>query len=331
MPQSRGIQVSDGRRSFCYQKRKFKENLSTTLQNVECDTELSRYATQNNALAVVADDTDFLIYEGNWKYWSARNLNFAQLTTMEYCRSALRMTLGLAPKQLPILATVAGNDIIRQEYVQPLHRLLRISRYNRFTKLAQFVRSNKTDVASISQAIFGSTANQYANLVAESIGTYDINYEPANEVDVLTEKSAFETCFYTFLNGLPYNITLIFSDLRRTDFLSYCDVLVPIVKRQIGFVRQHKNDPNYRQTIVAKLDHSQPYKEFNITPEYPTITLPSLLDVTFDKNEHLNSLRFKLLSWLIFGSGQEALRIEEVPRHYMVVVTTLKLLLNVSP
>ncbi len=254
---------------------------------------------------------------------------------MEYCRPALRMALGLSQKQLPVFATLAGNDIIRYDYVQPFHRRLRLTRYNRFHKLAQYVRSNKTDVASISQAIFHSVSNRFVSLVEESIVTYDINYETTNQVDLLTEKSAFETCFYTFLNGHPYNITSIFSDLRRKDFLSYHDVLVPIVKRQIGFVRQHKNDEEgseqgYQQTIVAKVDHSQSYKELSIAPEYPKIKLPNLLDITFDtKNESLHSLRFDLLTWFVFGNGQ-TFKIEEIPSNYMVVVTTIKLLLSVS-
>lgn len=298
--------------------------------NVECDTELARFATLNNAVAVIADDTDFLIYEGNWKYWSARCLNFNQLTTMEYCRPALRVALGLAPKQLPIFATLAGNDVIQHDLVQPFHRRLRLNRHDRFDKLARFVRCNKTDVGSISLAIFGSTEEQFVSLVQESISTYNINYETTPEKDLLTEKSAFETCFYTFMNGLPHNITLMFSDLRRGDFLSYYDIFMPIVKRQIGFVRQHKNSEEYKQIIVTKIDHNQSYKEFSIAPDYPKMELPGLLDITFDtKNEHLNTIRFDVLAWLIFGDDR-TLQIEKIPANYMVVVSALKYLLNIN-
>lgn len=302
-------------------------------QNVECDTELSRYATMNNAVAVVADDTDFLIYEGNWKYWSARSLNLAKLTTREYCRPALRMALGLTQKQLPIFATLAGNDIIRYDFVQPFHHRLRLTRNNRFDKLAHFVRSKNigiNDVENISQAIFGSIEDQFVSLVQESISTYDIHYEPTSESDLLTQNSAFETSFYTFLNGLPFNMTLMFYDLRRDDFISYYDIVVPIVKRQIGFVRQHKNDREYKQTIVIKVDHNESHKEFRISPEYPEIKLPDLLNITFDtKNQSLNSLRFGMLTWMIFGYDQ-TFKIEEIPANYSVVVSTLKFLLNVS-
>ncbi|KAJ6643625.1 Constitutive coactivator of peroxisome proliferator-activated receptor gamma [Pseudolycoriella hygida] len=301
--------------------------------NVECDTELSRFATMNNAVAIVADDTDFLIYEGNWKYWSARKLNLLHLTTMEYCRPALRMALGLSQKQLPMFATLAGNDIIRHDFVQPFHRQLRLTRYNRFQKLAQLVRSNNiNDVASISRAIFGSTESQFMNLVEESITTYDIYYdhEQGTQEDLLTERSAFETSFFTFLNGSSYYITLMYYDLRRTDFRSYYDVVMPIVKRQIGFVRHHKNEQNYMQTIVMKIDHTQSHQELKIAPEYPKIQLPDLMELTFNtQNESLTTVRFDVLAWIVFGC-QEIIQIEQIAPKYMVVVSALKFLLSIN-
>lgn len=251
---------------------------------------------------------------------------------MEYSRSALRKALGLSQQQLPIFATFAGNDVISQDQVQPFHRRLRLTRYNRFNKLAQFVRSNKVDVMSITLAIFGSTTSQHVNLVQESINTYDIHYNCAtNEMDSLQQKKDIGTCFYTFVNGLPYNITLIFSDLRRNDFLPYVDALLPILKRQIGFVRQHKNDENYEQKIIAKVDHSQSFKELNVSPEYPTIQIPSLLDITFDDmgSEEWNPLRFELLTWLVFGCNR-VFAIDKIPMNYKVLVTALKFLLDVS-
>lgn len=35
--------------------------------NEECDLELAQYAHHHNALAVISNDTDFLIYEGRWQ------------------------------------------------------------------------------------------------------------------------------------------------------------------------------------------------------------------------------------------------------------------------
>jgi hypothetical protein len=80
---------------------------------MECDAELAQYACNNpSVIAVLADDTDFLIFPGKWKYFSVLNMNVETLTTMEYSRTALRNHLNLNDKQLLVLSTIAGNDIV---------------------------------------------------------------------------------------------------------------------------------------------------------------------------------------------------------------------------
>lgn len=84
----------------------------------ECDSEIARYAYNNpKVLAVIGDDTDFLIFAGHWRYFSLKNLNVDTLETMEYSREALRYHLGLNDQQLVILSTLNGNDIIKYDKV----------------------------------------------------------------------------------------------------------------------------------------------------------------------------------------------------------------------
>lgn len=81
----------------------------------ECDLELAAYATKNDVLAVLADDTDFLIFEGQWRYWSTKEINDETLMTKEFNKIALRNHLNLTEKQMPLLATLNGNDIIKSD------------------------------------------------------------------------------------------------------------------------------------------------------------------------------------------------------------------------
>lgn len=81
----------------------------------ECDLELASYATKNDVFAVLADDTDFLIFEGQWRYWSTKEINNETFVTKEFSRIALRKLLNLTEKQMPLLATLNGNDIIKSE------------------------------------------------------------------------------------------------------------------------------------------------------------------------------------------------------------------------
>lgn len=93
--------------------------VSTT---TECDAEIAQFACQNpSVIAVIAEDSDFLIFPGKWRYFSTQNLNLETLETKEYSRVALRRFLALDDKQLTIFATIAGNDILRYEEVRHCH------------------------------------------------------------------------------------------------------------------------------------------------------------------------------------------------------------------
>lgn len=96
-----------------------KHGTLTTTFNVECDTEMAEYASRTPAvLAIMADDTDFLIYAGKWRYFSTKLLNCETLMTKEYSRLELRKFLGLTNKQLIILSTLGGNDVMKFDDVK---------------------------------------------------------------------------------------------------------------------------------------------------------------------------------------------------------------------
>lgn len=81
----------------------------------DCDLELANYARDNNAFAVLSNDSDFLIYSGNWRVWNMQKLNYYQLTVVEYDKCALKSYLKLEQHQMPIYATLMGNDCLQFE------------------------------------------------------------------------------------------------------------------------------------------------------------------------------------------------------------------------
>jgi len=88
------------------------ETLKTAIDK-ECDTEMAQFACQNSrVLAILADDSDFLIFFGHWRYFSLRDLNQKTFETKEYNRKALRDNLGLNDQELVLLSTLNGNDVI---------------------------------------------------------------------------------------------------------------------------------------------------------------------------------------------------------------------------
>lgn len=111
----------------------------------ECDAELAQFASNNQSvLAVLANDSDFLIFKGSWRYFSLADINMETLKTMEFNKTALRTFLNLDDRQLMVFSTIAGNDIVKYDDVRRVH-------YNKFgghkgeikfPQIAAFIREN---------------------------------------------------------------------------------------------------------------------------------------------------------------------------------------------
>lgn len=59
----------------------------------ENDQELVRYANSHNALAVISNDTDFLIYDGPWRIWYFEKSELMRLIATEYDKNGLLKAL----------------------------------------------------------------------------------------------------------------------------------------------------------------------------------------------------------------------------------------------
>lgn len=146
----------------------------------ECDAELVQYANKNpSVLAIMADDSDFLIFSGSWRYFSLRTLDKESLVTIEYDRNALRNCLRLNDLQLRVLSTLGGNDIIHYDEVKAFHE------YNnacgnraqfKFPWLARFIKNrmppNQYVVEWIAQEVLQDNSEETRNRIQESLLQY---------------------------------------------------------------------------------------------------------------------------------------------------------------
>lgn len=78
----------------------------------ECDEEIAEYARNRQCFAILGQDTDYIIYEGAQYYLSILKLNLLTMTTLNYNRWGLARHLAIHPDQLPVLASLIGNDIV---------------------------------------------------------------------------------------------------------------------------------------------------------------------------------------------------------------------------
>jgi hypothetical protein len=149
----------------------------------ECDSEIARYAFNNRrVIAVLAEDSDFLIFPGHWKYLSIQSFNLDTFMTKEYNRKALRDYLDLSSKGLSILATLNGNDVLQFERMEEFHKSFRRigpSNYfkRRFPALAEYIGSlpgNKQQmIRQIAHDVFNDVSDEIMKKINDSLEMYN--------------------------------------------------------------------------------------------------------------------------------------------------------------
>lgn len=300
----------------------------------ECDIAIAEYAAENNVLAVVSDDTDYMIFNGNWKFWSAAELEMQEMTTMEYNKKALREHINLSDEQMPLFAAIYGNAWLKVKNGD-------------FDNVMDYIRKipmklEQSDIQKIVGDVCKMNRKYKIDDIEEclryNLDFYNVRNAPKLELNEKLLQNAFQDIhgyIYEILQDLPIKITVLYFDYRvengPNDFMNYFDLVERLICRQMGVLLKHKNDPKLTRTIITKKSHSGVYEKFQLLePKWPVDNeLPPLNQMLFDKNdEEIRPLKFRLLCWII----TDVVKPEEllsIPKDYLVTVLTAIYLLEV--
>lgn len=237
----------------------------------EADLELAQYANRHNAFAIVSNDTDFLIFEGSWRLWSPQDIQTTEnnrLITIEYKRMGISNMLSLTQQQLPLFATLVGNDftsVYYQEMYQ-FHRKLG-PKYTKLRNVAMYVRSLNTNhltdgvISDIVRDVFGFVNNEKKQLFKDSIASYNLNFPPYHIVDPIETKLINTPMYRSYMGNKwsIYGIILPFYDMRGCAAeVNFTTLLTNWVKHRKGIV---SNSPKF--TLLAKKSFSENYLAHN--------------------------------------------------------------------
>lgn len=251
----------------------------------ENDFDLAQYATNHDAVAVISNDTDFLIFEGSWQLWSSDGIVEHSFTVTDFARNRLLRLLNLTRSQMPMFATVKGNDFTKEIFPPTMRKI---------QEAADFVRH--IDPAASLKDIFPNCSNSSLKLIQNSLDAYDIKVKP-EPIDDPIEEQLLETKnkmyrFYMALTNKIQGISLLWYDMKESGCkINLPQLLIRWSKRKIGILHVHKfNDgATHEFTILTKRNANEPYSDFRETPEYPdcmlkcdTFTFP-FFSVSFKK------------------------------------------------
>lgn len=233
----------------------------------ECDLEIAEYAARNNCMAILAQDSDFVIFDSAKYYWSMKNFDFKKMTTLNYDRQKLASTLGITTSHLPLLATLLGNDIISFDELRPFHnRILNLQRKHNnkkwidfaqlITRISHFIKPipcgftiDSQHLDSIAQKVFYDQSK--ASVIQESLLSYDLSAEINKDIGCpisvnknwrkilkklheLHRTSDLPPTLYGIIIQQRYTCSTCVEDYRLTDLPASQTILKPLRKRLYG-------------------------------------------------------------------------------------------------
>lgn len=252
----------------------------------ECDLEMARYATENRAFAIVSNDSDFLIYDGDWKYWSATDFGFTNnsdadnIYSNQIDRNGIEKSCGLIAHQRPLLATLMGNEYangIRDELFR-FHKSLGPA-YSKVKNIASYIQRKQgnqrlldSDFKIITKDVFGIDSPKWCALFEESVNSYNLNYPKKRSTDLLAAQLMKTPYYrdYVTIMGNGQGFTLSFYDMRgMVGAQTLPRLFTEWIKRKSGILRQHKKDDSYTFVVLAKFSFYEKYRSMTEKPIYP--------------------------------------------------------------
>ncbi|XP_055389101.1 uncharacterized protein LOC129618361 isoform X2 [Condylostylus longicornis] len=306
----------------------------------ECDLDIANYATQCKALAVVTCDTDFLIFPGNWQVWISILFNRDQFTIFAWNKMNLLKNLNLRKNHMPIFSTLSGNDFVKYEYVQYLHKSedkeKPKQKYLAEYILKEFPRGvplTKDQFNKLAKLVYNYgnnniTLQKAKEIVSCSLNSYNYDKREKPNVEIWLKQyiqSTNSIVPYMILKDFILTINQSWMDMSLTEFKPYSELVIPIVRRQMGILLDHKREKYPERDICFKPSHEEPYQIKKFSPiYYENGTVPNLEDLLRSSNctsgdcdsENMENTvteeeKFSLLCW-VSSTKNEILATEQL-------------------
>ena len=178
----------------------YEDSVLTSSPNQDADKACAGIIEKYNAFGVLTDDSDFLIHQfsPDVSVFSIKDLNLKTLDTKVYDKQKLANYIGLNLTQLPLFATLKGNDIVSSIDLTKFHKSLGSKDgFELISKIAAFIKkecqNSKPDslAAMLALKIFNNPNK--AAIIQESLESYELTEEnlknPLGSVDVDEETS----------------------------------------------------------------------------------------------------------------------------------------------
>lgn len=259
--------------------REYGEVIIST--DFDCDAAIAQYAVNNKAMAVVATDSDNLIFEGEWNYWHGLKIDFRNMRIMQFGRQELRDQLQLSRRELWVFATILGTDY--SKHITDNMKSFGGPKSVRFENIAKYVRSLRVDDNYFDERFYKRFCRELyprclsesstIEMISNSICSYMIDFKVPDGTSILEAYTVANVLMAAILkNGIfQYEVNLIDFVENNNIKISFVDVIMPVFQKLTGILFRENMDQyeDLELRIVIKESCDEDYKLMHVEPIYP--------------------------------------------------------------
>jgi len=340
----------------------FNHDVRTSLR--EADDEIAELAKEYKAIGILAQDSDYLIYQSGAHYLSMRELDWKSLRTKCYDSAKLAQTLNIRPTQLPLFAILAGNDNVDKEKLKSFHCwLVNYKGFKHpmadrvFPALGEYLNQNRfqsdlagelEDLELIARTVFDDPS--ILPLLQRSLRQYFLQPEPNSGPDTIEQKPSGDSNWdsilelfrseytknlspgqYPIMIGKPYESSCALEDFRESHLIPPNGFLWESSRQRVyGILLKEKPGAVINDRFVVQVDEwamngPETLDEATaLTPEMPE-NHPGLLYLHNQRTSSAQQQRRRLFAWCVDPRLDPSLLVDLAPSEICLLANLYKI------
>lgn len=247
--------------------------------------EIAQYVQQydDSVLAIITNDTDFMVFDGKYKFWRANDIDMNGMTVFDYCRQKLREHIQLDTQQLQLLSALSGSMYLPCDFLTEFYVAIGISSWiegKHIGKLANYIRERTkygctmSVLEQLASDAFGEKyTTQDVNAIENGLIQYNLNFQirTPKALEFCKDRNMF---IYKLLTDDVYLIKDIsYIDFRNFKSKNYAELIVPLLRKVQGILDANERPRPKTRAVCIKHAHDEPYKLYNEPIDYPLCKL----------------------------------------------------------
>lgn len=254
-------------------------------------TPLVAYARANreNVMAMITRNTEFLVHEGDFQYWSLSDVDFCELSIATFCRRKLHEMLNLNVQQTQLLLVISRFEPkVKDQLTGGQGNLDRIPRLIDYVK-KQKCGPNGYDSNELTGALTDDQRNEIEGKLASVmlINNYGGNWNEDIYDGVISHLVNNDETFNLVLQFCRENLyfayklmnetitiqkDLLFIDIRRPDAIPFIDLIISVTMKLCGIIFKDVEPDIQPKTRTVKIQRifEEEAVQSEVDIDYPT-------------------------------------------------------------